>query len=179
MKKTLFVIILIFIAAYSFAEFQIGPYASYKYPIFKDELPALNTIGIEDFWFGADARLKLSIFQGTAQALYLPGVADTLPNSIALNLSAGVAFDLLFIRLGLGVGPSFLISMGEDITSANMGMLGRVNVDLMFGFIALSLSVGTQLNFTGEGEIFNYNNFSFYTGLSVLFKLGGGAKKQA
>jgi hypothetical protein len=173
MKKTLIVVLLSLMAAYTFAEFQIGPYVSYKYPINKGDIPTLSTIGLEDFWFGADARLKLSIFQGTAQALYIPGAADTLPSSFAVNLTAGLAFDLFMLRVGIGVGPALLINFGmENVDTADLGFVGRLNCDLMLGKLALSLIFNTQLNVTGEGEIFDYNNFAFTTGLSLLFKLG-------
>jgi hypothetical protein len=174
MKKVIILIIFLIMPVTAYADFQIGPFAAYKFPISSTKnLPGLDNVGLEDFWFGLDTRLKASIFQATLLGLYIPGTSsNSVPNKIAVNLTGGLAFDLALIRLGLGVGPVWIFSLGSTaVNPVDFGTLARFNVDFMFGWIALGLSLASQVNLTGRGAVFNFNNFSLLAGLALLFRL--------
>ena len=55
----------------------------------------------------------------------------------------------------------------------------RVMLDIMLGNAALGISMNTQLNVSGEGDLFDFNNFSYNLGFSLLFSFGKDDKKNS
>ncbi len=178
MKKLgiLVLILVAFIPAFAFADFQIGGVAMYK----GDPMGAtVSSIGLNSFTFGADARLKLAIFQGSLAVLYYPADA-TAPAAIPASLMAladvGLSFDILFLRLGVGVGPNFTMALGQnewtDTTPVPVGLNGKLSAEIMLGRVSLGV-VGYY--FVSSLSDFARPNFVDYTrpwvGISALFKL--------
>jgi hypothetical protein len=174
MNKLIILLLFVILPCSLFADFQVGPFAAYKLPISSDEdIPGLNELGLEDFWFGADIRIKASVFQGTLLGLFIPGNGDTVPNRMSVNVTGGFAFDLALLRLGVGLGPVWVFTLNsEDLNSIDFGTMLRLNADLMFGQVSIGLALATQINWTGEGDLFDFNNFTFLTGIALLFTLG-------
>lgn len=182
MKKIIIlIIILLFIAGNAFSDFQIGPYILYKFPINKADLPSVKGIGIEDFWFGLDTRLKIKIFQLTGTALYhSPAVnySEIIPPQFVTVITGGLSFDIGIIRFGFGAGPGFVININAvGMNTADFTTQGRVLLDFMFRRIALGISMNMQLNVSGEGKVVDFNNMTYSLGFSLLF--GGGRERKA
>src|SRR5512142_1439414 len=121
MKKLgiLVLIMIAFIPAFAFADFQIGGVAMYK----GEPLGVtVSSLGLNSFTFGADARLKLSIFQGSLSVLYYPAdttAAAALPASLMALADVGLSFDILFLRLGVGIGPNYTVALASNDWTAN------------------------------------------------------------
>jgi len=84
MKKLLVLLLVVVLPAFAFADFQIGAVGMYKGTM--AQLKAKD-VGLEDFTFGAEARLKLSLFQAGVSALYYPEVPLAKPPAIVASAS--------------------------------------------------------------------------------------------
>jgi hypothetical protein len=118
--------------------------------------------------------LKLGIFQASALGLISPGI-DNQPTELEFYLDAGIAIDLLFIRLGAGIGPNFILAFGGDEELDKPVFIGanlKLTADVMLGGIAVGLNYLMYLpDFSKESFEYLANNIEGNIGLSVLFKL--------
>ncbi|MFW6288373.1 MAG: hypothetical protein ACOC2Q_01175 [Spirochaetota bacterium] len=167
-RLTLFLILLILPVAL-FAQLQVGGTALYNYPLV-DDAPSTD-ISASDFTFGADARLKILLFQASGLALFTPGTELT-PANIDLFVDGGITLDLLMFRLGLGAGPNFRIPLGEGSTSG-FGLNVKATADLMLGDLALGLTYLNkfELDFDQAGELLDQDYSQGLVGISLLFAL--------
>ena len=192
MKRVIIALCILLLPVAAFAQFQIGPTAYYNFPLLEGgemDIPEVQGIDSSDFTFGADARLKLAIFQVSGLALFTPGfVADDYsyywPPSIDIFLDAGVAFDIAFLRLGLGFGPNFsFFLLGDEYGSAefsdpvSFGTNLRATADIVLGGVSFGLSYLMQFDFElGEAtaqQILDADKTQGLLGISVLLQLGG------
>ena len=166
-RFTLFLILLILPVAL-FAQLQVGGTALYNYPLVED---SSSDISASDFTFGADARLKILLFQASGLALFTPGT-DLSPANLDLFLDGGITFDVLMFRLGLGAGPNFRVPLGEGSTSG-FGLNVKATADLMLGDLSLGLTYLNkfELDFEQAGELLDQNYSQGLFGISLLFSL--------
>jgi hypothetical protein len=138
MKKLLVLLLVVVLPAFAFADFQIGAVGMYKGTM--AQLKAKD-VGLEDFTFGAEARLKLSLFQAGVSALYYPEVPLAKPPAIVALTDIGLSLDLLFLRFGLGLGPNLVIALND--TGAEkpfpVGLNLKMSTDVNIGNLSLGL----------------------------------------
>jgi hypothetical protein len=137
MKKLVVLLLVVLLPAFAFADFQIGGVGMYKGTI--EQLKAKD-VGVEDFTFGGEARIKLGIFQGGLTALYYPEDLTRSAAIVALT-DVGLSFDLLFLRLGAGIGPNFAIPVGDSGAGdpLKLGLNMKLSTDFMLGKLSLGL----------------------------------------
>jgi hypothetical protein len=178
MRKTLLLLVLIALPCMAFAELQIGPTALFNVIFSPDEARSVGLyakekgVSLADFTLGVDTRLKLGLFQGCAMALFSPGSED-MPTEIELYLDAGIAIDILLLRLGIGVGPNLIVALGKELTKpVFVGGNVKISADIMLGGIAVSINYLMYLpDFSKESLKYLANNLEGNIGVSVLFKL--------
>ncbi|MFP4113476.1 MAG: hypothetical protein ACOCY8_01695 [Spirochaetota bacterium] len=168
MRKLMIIAMLLVLPAALFAQLQVGGTALYNFPYLADSETEADELSAADFTFGVDARLKILLFQGSALALFTPGAED-VPGNIDLYLDGGVAFDILFFRLGLGAGPNFRIPVGEGETTG-FGLNVKATADVMLGDLAVGLSYLNkfELDFDQAGELLDQDYTQGLLGVSVL-----------
>jgi hypothetical protein len=135
-RKTLvLVIVLCFIPLFVFADLGVGGSAFFNSPVLIGQTPTLSGLSSAGFTFGGDLRFKLSLLQLDALALV------TVKDVTAINLyaDAGLALDILFLRLSLGAGPTVGYVFGGPEPML-LGFNAKANVDLMLGRLSLGLS---------------------------------------
>jgi hypothetical protein len=125
MKKiVILALVLAFVPLLSFAEFGVGGSAFFNSPVL---------IG----------QKLLKILQLDAMAL----VTLDEVNAIGLYPNAGLAFDLAFLRLSAGIGPT-LVFLLDDVTDPTMlGFNAKANADIKLGPVSVGLSYLMGLNF--------------------------------
>ena len=174
MKRFLIVLLILLLPAAVFAQVQIGATALYNFPYFEDAGP--SEIDLSDFTFGADARVRLFIFQASALALFTPGYTDALnndvPGNIDLILDGGLSLDVLLFRLGLGVGPSLRVNLGGT-DPYGIGLNVKATADVMLGSFAIGLTYLSQfeLDSSDATQLLDQDYTKGLLGLSVLFSL--------
>lgn len=165
MKKIILMIMLLALPLGLFAEFYLGASALYKEdPEYLQEIQ--DESFINDMAFGAEARLKIFMIEGSALALY------EFDNAFDVFLTVGVAFDVALFTIGVGVGPNFIIQMDENAPSDPLafGFNGKVHVDLNLGNIKVSaywLILVENLAYEEFEDNLTFGNI----GVSVLFNL--------
>ena len=176
MKRFLVLCAVLIVPVAAFAQFQVGGTALYNVPYFAESGP--DQINPSDFTFGADARMKIFVFQASGLALFTPGYTDDLgsqvPGNVDLHVDGGVALDILLFRLGLGVGPSFRFGLGPDSTASNVGFNVKATADIMLGRLAVGLTYLNQFAFdsdAGASQVLDQDYTRGLVGLSVLFEL--------
>jgi hypothetical protein len=132
MKKLCIVLVAALLPSLAFADFQLGATAFYQGDIGS---VSLSDVSAADFLYGVEARATLWIFQVGINALYA-----TAGNGLFSLADAGVAFDILFLRLGLGIGPTFAGPLGEGDGIAPWGMNVKVGLDVNIGNLAVGMS---------------------------------------
>ncbi|MGD1823136.1 MAG: hypothetical protein ACPKM0_10305 [Pleomorphochaeta sp.] len=120
---------------------------------------------IENYKFGAEARVKLLLVE--ASDIALVGTTDDGGVQISNLMTAGVSFDLLnLVRVGVGLGPKFEVNFNDDgtVTDAwgdefvftdifmKSNCTYKANVDFLLGGLTLSA------NYTVDSQGFNINN---------------------
>jgi len=140
MKRLLIFLLVLALPVFAFAnDFQLGGIGMYTGTI--DQLKAKD-VQLDDFTFGAEARLKLSLFQAGASLLYYPAspVALLPPYLVALT-DVGVSVDLSLLRLGIGLGPNFSIALGPEGAGdpANLGLNMKLSADVNIGNLSVGL----------------------------------------
>jgi len=139
MKKTLIlVLVLAFIPLLSFAELGLGASAFFNSPVLIGQKPDASQLREGGFTFGADARFKFLKFL-QLEALGLVTVGDSV-TSIDLYADAGLAFDLAFLRLSLGAGPTVFFLLSDVTDPTLLGFNAKANADIKLGRISLGLS---------------------------------------
>jgi hypothetical protein len=207
MKKkflvTLIVVCVLLPAALSaaIADLSIGAIAMYNtedaYQQFSDgDFDGL--MEIENYTFGADLRIKLLLAEVDVVGMYgQETFGSTTYHELSTLVTGGVSFDLLGLaRIGLGLGPRFLLVMDENnnfyvfdsdnnpvLTTNAFGdafikspVAYRATVDFNLGSIMLGLNytVDSEYTFEKYGEInklFESDATSGKFGVSLLFSL--------
>lgn len=194
---TVLILLLVFsagtISAMDLIGLRIGPTAMLITPIGSDSVE-IDSLCIEDFSFGIDARLNLTIAEVNVLALFEPKL-DTSGSVYGANIEAifgaGVSLPIAeILQLGFYVGPAvsfavtnegvddagdFPMDPGEIFAS---NLFARATADLNFGDISVggSYIVDTNTNLNGllDGT-FNsdelFANLVSKAGMSVLFEL--------
>lgn len=187
MKKIILVLLILVLPAVLFAEFRLGPAAFMNFPLVQDReynVPELEGPDPSDFTFGLDARLKILLFQGSATALFTPGAEASdstgepvvLPASMDIFLDAGVAVDILFLRLGLGAGPNFTFFFSNEETVSDPASAGfnlKGTVDIVLGPVSFGLCYINQfdIDFDTSTIVLSADKTQGLLGFAVLFKL--------
>ena len=180
MKKLVIVLLILIVpmAVYAKSDFRIGPTVYLNHPIIQDSTVDPVGLDISDFSFGADLRLKLFIFHIQGMALFTPAAATlSIPASTDIFLDAGFAFDVLFLRLGLGVGPNFSIYFGQpnNLDPLSMGANAKATLDLRFKRISIGVNYLVQFDFdldNPSGSILSADKTQGLFGIDFLIKLG-------
>jgi hypothetical protein len=178
MKKLLLIVSLLLLSTAVFAStVQLGVSALYTTPITPEtSIESFNTLGIEDFRFGADARFNLGGLRIGVQGFFEAAGADALaePSQLEIIATLGLNLELAIIQIGLGAGPSFALNLGDpDIPNpVDIGVHAQGTFNINLGPISLGALVGTSLDFTNLAEdVVLGRSMDFYAGLSVLFNL--------
>jgi len=180
MKKLVIVLLILMIpmAVFAKSDFRLGPTVYLSHPIIQDSTVDPAGLDLSDFSFGADLRLKLSIFHLQGMALFTPGAAAiALPASTDIFIDAGLAFDILFLRLGLGVGPNFSIFFGQpnDIDPYSMGANAKATLDFRFNRFSIGVNYLLQFDFDLDnpgGSILSADKTQGLFGIDFLIRLG-------
>ena len=121
-------------------------------------------VDLENYRFGAEARVKLLILEATDIALFGPTDDGWEVSNL---MTVGLSFDLLnLVRLGVALGPEFIVNFNDDATItdtdgdefdfADIFMKAnctyKVNADILLGGITLSA------NYTVPSKGFNIQN---------------------
>jgi len=109
--------------------------AFFKSPYLLGQPIDVSAVNVNQFVFGGDLRLKVSIFQ--AEALVLLAMGDL--SSFNIYLDAGFALDIAILRLSIGAGPNFTFNVG-DSAPLQAGLNAKLGADLKFGPISLGIS---------------------------------------
>lgn len=171
---------------------RVGPAAMLNAPISIDGLDPdyFTTLTLDDFTFGVDARLNLSILEGNVMALVTP---ETLDNEIIgayldAYINAGVSIELLsLLKVGIFAGPMFSFYVDEsgvsggpesedDLLSAGLNL--RLTADVNLGGISVGATYIVETDvLIGDliaGEVSPEDVFvnpMGKAGVSVLFSL--------
>ena len=143
MKKMLIVAaLLVLLPLAAFAELGVGGVAFYNSPVLLGQTEKPEELSVNKFTFGGDARLKFSLFQGEAMLLY--STSEDV-QSLDIFLDAGVALDVLILRLSAGIGPNFTYNIGES-EALDTGFNAKLNADVKLSKISVGLSYIMDLN---------------------------------
>jgi hypothetical protein len=135
MKRVLLIGLVLLLPAALFAEVGIGGVALYNSPLLAGQEVSAPDWNVNKFSFGPDLRFKWSILQ--LEALVLGSIGDY--SSLDGYLDAGVAFDILFLRLSLGGGLSLNYTF-DNPEPWDIGYNAKVNADVKLGKISLGLT---------------------------------------
>ncbi len=142
MRKFLLILIVLTVLPFAvFAEWAFGPAAFLKSPVLVGQPVDVDNLNVNQFSFGADARLKVAFFQG--EALLLLSLGEQ--SSINSYLNVGVALDIAFVRLSLGAGPNINFNLGSN-SFVQAGFNAKAGVDFMLGDVSLGMSYIMALN---------------------------------
>ena len=162
MKRGILVaVILIVLPMAAFADLGIGGAAFYSSPVLLGQSSSEEDLNVDQFTFGGDLRLKLSILQLEALVLY---AASGDVQSLNTYLDAGVALDILFLRLSAGAGPNLIFNIGES-SPVQSGLNAKLSADIKLGRLSVGLSY--IMDFTD----FNLDTSAGLLGAQVLFWL--------
>jgi hypothetical protein len=165
--------------------FQIGPTALWDLPVSTENVTSLplNTIGIDDFTFGADVRLRLfKILEISGLGLYSPSGSYedailgmmNVPATVDVFADAGVYLGLGIIGAGIGIGPNFRIPIdpGVDVSPFQVGFNAKAHADVNLGSFGVSLTYLVYMPELTEAAFTNIaENLTGSLGVSVLFNL--------
>lgn len=113
----------------------LGATALYNLPM-TVEAPATPVMEKNNFWFGADATLELfSLFKVDGSILYVPTVDGAF---LYATTDVGLSLNILFLNVGLGIGPNFAIPLGNGEV-AQVGLNLKPSVGLRLGKIGVNL----------------------------------------
>ncbi|MBN1835164.1 MAG: hypothetical protein JW820_04885 [Spirochaetales bacterium] len=136
MKKILLIGLVLLLPAAVFAdvEFGVGGTALYNSPLLVGQEISVPDWNVNKFSFGPDLRFKWSILQLEALGLFSYGDYS----SIDTYLDAGLAFDILFLRLSAGGGLSLNYNFVDK--SLDKGFNVKLNGDIKLGKLSLGLT---------------------------------------
>lgn len=171
MKRILIFSLMMIIGSSLFAiDFQIGPVIMYSESM--NNGLDFDDVGIEDFQFGADARLNLGHLQIAAMGLYEAEGDSSEPAQILLVPTIGVNFSILMIDLGIGAGPGITINFGDGVdSSADMTLHVKGTADINLGKFSTGIIVGSSFNFSDIDYTSPKDNVELYGGIAFLFNL--------
>jgi len=135
------VLILVALIAFQFAIYGqgvgvgIGGAAFYKSPYLLGSNPVAADLNVNQFVFGGDLRVKVSIFQAEALVLLATGTLS----SFNAYIDAGLALDIAILRLSIGAGPNVTFNVG-DAAPLQAGFNAKVGADIKLGHISFGLS---------------------------------------
>ncbi|MEJ2663807.1 MAG: hypothetical protein P8107_07160 [Spirochaetia bacterium] len=166
MKKLILLLLLVTLPLGLFAQFYLGGSALYKEdPKYLQDVQSADQSFFNDLALGAEARLKLGMFEISGLALY------EFDNAFDVYLDAGVSFDIAILTIGAGIGPNFIIQADPDAPeSTSIGFNGKIHADLNLGDIKISaywLILVESLSYKDFSDNLTAGN----VGVSVLFKL--------
>ena len=162
MKKAILVAaVLALLPMAAFAELGIGGAAMMKSPYLLGQSVSKDDLNVNQFTFGGDMRLKLSLLQGEALVMY--GAGDV--QSLNVYLDAGIALDLLLLRLSAGIGPNFVYNFGES-SPLQTGLNAKLSADVRLGKLSVGVSYIMDLLIDNGIDI---NTSSGLLGAQVLF----------
>ena len=160
-KIVLILAILAMVPIAVFAEMGVGGAAFYKSPVLLGQPVNTSGVSVDQFSFGGDLRLKLSLFQAEALVLYATGSV----NSLNLYLDGGLALDIAILRLSVGAGPNFTYNFSNSpVTQA--GLNAKANADIKLGSFSVGLSYIMALDLTNG---INVKTSTGLLGVNVLF----------
>ena len=169
MKKIIIVLIILITITVSASAmgFWFGPNVYYSKAIVPDSVtkPNISNIGLDDLAFGAEGRLYLGPLAGSVSAEYLGGTSKT----ILILTDAGLSLDLILFRLGLGVGPNFIVNLNGN--KAALGGNLRATAEIKLGKFAAGLSWFSMVQFNQNSIADAFKNPYGFLGLTATFKL--------
>jgi hypothetical protein len=187
MRKILIIALVALVPLMAFGQtFQIGATALWDLPVTAENVTSLplTEVGLDDFTFGADVRLRLfKILEISGLGLYSPsgsyediiaGGTILVPATVDVFADAGLYLGLGFIGAGIGIGPNFRIPIdpGVDVSPFQLGFNAKAHADVNLGSLGISLTYLmympelTQDAFTNLAE-----NLTGSLGISVLYNL--------
>lgn len=184
MKKNITLItmaaaLLLCLPAAGFAQLQLGPTALYNWPISEDA-PDTGSLGLEDFTFGADLRLRLAFLHIGAMALFTPGGVDVvnlqeIPSRLDVFSRLGIQVELAILRVSAGIGPTFGFDFyATDDSNNTRSMVGgnaMASLELVLGKVAVAANYLVTFDFGfDEGTLAVPGTELSRLGLSVLFE---------
>jgi hypothetical protein len=169
-KLVLILVVLVILPVAVFADsappslisWGIGPAVFYKSPVLLGQPTDTNNLNVNQFNFGGDLRLKVSLFQAEALVLYATGNGV---NSFNTYLDGGLAVDIAILRLDLGIGPNFVYNSDSN-SGAQVGLNAKVGADILLGPISVGLSYIMELNINNGVQV---STGSGLLGLNVMF----------
>ena len=169
MKKLIVVLVIALLPVLAFADvdFQLGATGMYK-GLLEDITSGTADIGLDDFTFGAEARLNFGLIQGAAALLYYPD--DLTPSLVALT-DIGLTLNLAIVRLGVGIGPNFYIPLGGKVDGVPIGLNLKGAVDLQLGKLSLGVVGYYYLASLSDLNADLFTTAQPWLGLTLLYKL--------
>ncbi len=187
MKKLTMIMIAVLLIAMPASVFAgdgiwVGPTALYSTGMTFGELS--DTVediefDVENFNYGVEARLDISIFQAGVTAVYydnytVPYLDVTIGNAIETNFNLGLYADLGIVGLGLTAGPKYILPLEEEYTeeAVEWGSNLKVEADLILGSTILSAYFSADVyDLEGWAEDSSFDDLDGKVGLSMLFQL--------
>jgi len=160
MKKILLVALVLLLPAALFAEVGVGGAALYNSPLLINQEISEPDWNVNKFSFGPDVRFKWGILQLEALGLFSYGDYS----SIDTYLDAGLAFDILFLRLSAGGGLS--LNYNFEDKSLDKGFNVKLNGDVKLGKLSVGLTYIMDLTVDDGIDL---DASSGLLGASVLF----------
>jgi len=170
-KIVLVVVVLMVLSTMAFAQgvgVGIGGAAFYKSPYLLGQVPDVGNLNVNQFVFGGDVRLKVSVFQAEALLLFAAGSLS----SFNAYLDAGIALDIAIVRLSLGAGPNLTFNFG-DAAPVQAGLNAKLGADIKLGPISFGLSYIMALSLATAPYA---NIWSGLLGAQVLYWIEPAAK---
>lgn len=174
MKKILIAAIMAMaIVGTTYAEgFWIGATALYNLPTSTNPdafvSPAMEK---ENFWFGGDATIEFfKILKAETSILYIPKAGSSTTANLLGTLDAGLSLNILFLNVGLGIGPNLIFPL-DGSSGSMVGVNLKPSVGLRFGRLGVNL-YGLYIS-ESFATLFqtDFLNSSLLLGLDVQFKL--------
>jgi hypothetical protein len=165
-KKVVIIMLIVLIPAMAFADFQIGATALYTGDI--TTMGQGSSLSMDNFIFGLDVRAKLWIFQvGTTPLFFPDGGGFYFMNDLGLSL------DIWFLRVGLGMGPDFLVGASDGSDSGIVDWNVRATAEIKLGGFSIGLAawyfMDSPMDIRNIGE--QIKEGPPYVSLTALIKL--------
>lgn len=162
MKKLLVILaVMMMVPMASFAQLAVGGAAFLKAPVLIGQPVDLGNMNVNQFSFGGDARLKISLFQ--LQSLMLFSAGDV--SSLDIFLDAGVAVDVAMVRLSAGAGPNFVWNF-DCTPPLQAGLNAKIGADVLIDNMSLGISYVMAMYYNNRVDI---NTGTGLLGVQVLF----------
>lgn len=176
MKKIMLIISVMLISSAVYAQvLQFGPVAMLTTPVTAPSgVPSYDSLGLEDFRFGADVRLNFGLLQaGLLAVVEAPGPNALLePGEVILVPTIGINASLLIFDLGIGIGPSIDFNFGDSSISdpADFGLHLKGTFDVNLGRFSTGIILGSSVDLSSDGLDFG-ERMEIYGGLVFLINI--------